>query len=64
MVTDNVEATVSALINDIIEYGSIKTNRIEYIRNLNYDKMLQIKEKIDFSNTSTLILKNKEKKDD
>ena len=64
MVTDNVEATVSALINDIIEYGSIKTNRIEYIRNLNYDKLLQIKEKIDFSNTSTLILKNKEKKDD
>ena len=64
MTTDNVEATISALINDIIEYDEIKTNKIEYIRNMNYEKLLKIKEKIYFSNTSTLILKNKEKKDD
>ena len=31
---------------------------------MNYEKLLKIKEKIDFLNTSTLILKNKEKKDD
>ena len=64
MTTDNVEATVSALINDIVEYDEIKTNRVEYIRNMNYEKLLEIKDKIDFSNTSTLILKNKDKKDD
>jgi len=64
MATDNVETTISALINDIIEYNEIKTNRLEYIRNMNHEKLMQIKEKIDFSNTSTLILKNKEEKAD
>lgn len=64
MATDNVEATISSLINDIIEYGDIKRNRTEYIRNMNYEKLLLIKEKMDFSNTCTLILNNKEEKDD
>jgi len=57
---DNVEATISSLINDIIEYDEIKKNKIEYIRNMNHEKLLEIKEKINFSNTCTLILKNKQ----
>lgn len=60
MTTDNVEATVSSLINDIIEYDEVKLNRSEYIRNMNYDKLIKIKNKLNFSNSSTLILKNKE----
>ena len=63
MATDNVEATISSLINDIIEYDEIKKNRVEFIRNMTYHKLVKIKEKIKFSNTCTLILKNKEKKD-
>lgn len=64
MMTDNIEATISSLINDIIEYGEIKKNRVDYIRNMNPKKLLEIKDKIYFSNTCTLILKNKDKKDD
>jgi len=64
MATDNVEATISSLINDIVEYGEIKKNKVDYIRKMNYQKLLSIKENIDFSNTCTLILKNKEEKDD
>lgn len=60
MMTDNVEATISSLSNDIIEYGDIMPNRIEYIRNMKHKKLLEIKNKIDFSNSSTLILRNKE----
>ena len=63
MSTDNVEATIFSLINDIIEYGEIKKNRVEYIRNMNHQKLLSLKEKITFDNTCTLILKNKDKKD-
>ena len=60
MMTDNVEATISSLSNDIVEYGDIIPNRINYIKNMNHKKLIEIKEKLDFSNTSTLILKNKE----
>lgn len=60
MMTDNVEATISSLSNDIVEYGDIMPNRIEYIRNMKHKKLLEIKNKIDFSNSSTLILRNKE----
>ena len=56
MMTDNVEATVSAIINDIIEYGEIKKNRIDYIKKINYKKLLSIREKLNFSNSSTLII--------
>ena len=60
MATDNVEAMVSSLINDIIEYDEVKKNKSEYIRNMNYEKLLDIKEKLDFTNSATLILKGKE----
>ena len=60
MATDNVEAMVSSLINDIIEYDEVKENKAGYIRNMDYDKLLKIKDKLDFSNSATLILKGKE----
>ena len=60
MMTDNVEATISSLSNDIVEYGDVMKNRIDYIKKMNYDKLINIKDKLDFSNSSTLILKNKE----
>ena len=60
MATDNVEAMVSSLINDIIEYDEVKKNKSEYIRNMKYDKLLDIKEKLDFTNSATLVLKGKE----
>lgn len=64
MMTDNVSSTVSSLINDIIEYGEIKRDRVNYIRKMNYQKLLSIRKKLDFSNSATLILKTKDKKDD
>ena len=64
MMTDNVSSTVSSLINDIIEYGEIKRDRVNYIRKMNYQKLLSIRKKLDFSNSATLILKTKDEKDD
>ena len=63
MMTDNVEATISSLLNDVVEYGEIQTERINFIKKMNYKKLLEIKDKIDFSNDCTLILKNKKKDD-
>ncbi len=61
MMSDDVEATISSLINDIVEYGSIKYNRIDYIKKMNLDKLLKLKKIINFNNSCTLILKNGEK---
>ena len=41
-------------------YDEVKKNKSEYIRNMNYEKLLDIKEKLDFTNSATLILKGKE----
>ena len=49
---------------EILKEAELLINEEINKRNLNYEKLLKIKDKIDFSNTSTLILKNKEKKDD
>lgn len=56
---DNINITLENISSDIIEYGKIIPNKTEIFRSLNkkeYDKMLS---KIDFTNSSTLIIRPK-----
>lgn len=56
---DNINMTLENIIDDIIEYGKVIPNKIPIYRSLNkneYDKYLS---KIDFNNSSTLIIRPK-----
>lgn len=56
IMTDNVEITVDNLINDIIEYGSIMSDKISVIRKMNLKKLNKIRKNITIDNSSTVIL--------
>lgn len=56
IMTDNVEITVDNMVNDIIEYGRVITEKIPLIREMNLEKLKEVKESINFDNTSTVIL--------
>lgn len=56
IMTDNIEITVDNLINDIIEYNDIIPDKVPIIRNMNLDKLKEIKNGINFDNSSTVIL--------
>ena len=56
---DNINMTLENVIDDIIRYGKIISNRVEIYRSLNKKEYDDIISKIDFSNSSTLIIKPK-----
>ena len=56
---DNINMTLENIIDDVIQYGKIIANKIDIYRSLNkkeYDKTLS---KVDFSNSSILIISPK-----
>ncbi len=58
---DNINMSLENIVDDIIEFGDIIPNKVEIFRSLNkkdYDKILS---SIDFSNSSTIIIRPKEK---
>ena len=58
---DNINMSLENIVDDIIEFGDIIPNKVEIFRSLNkkdYDKILS---SIDFSNSSTVIIRPKEK---
>lgn len=58
---DNINMSLENIVDDIIESGDIIPNKVEIFRSLNkkdYDKILS---SIDFSNSSTVIIRPKEK---
>lgn len=59
MMIDNINMTLENVIDDIIRYGKIISNRVEIYRSLNKKEYDDIISKIDFSNSSTLIIKPK-----
>ena len=55
---DNINMSLENIVDDIIEFGDIIPNKVEIFRSLNkkdYDKILS---SIDFSNSSTVIIKS------
>lgn len=59
MMIDNINMTLENVIDDIIRYGKIISNRVEIYRSLNKKEYDDIISKVDFSNSSTLIIKPK-----
>jgi len=61
MMVDNAAVTLDNIASDIIEYGKIIPNKTEIFRSLNKDDYDKIINSIDFSNSSTLIIRPKKK---
>ena len=59
MMIDNINMTLENVIDDVIRYGKIISNRVEIYRSLNKKEYDDIISKVDFSNSSTLIIKPK-----
>lgn len=59
MMVDNINMTLENVIDDIIRYGKIISNRVDIYRSLNKKEYDDIISKVDFSNSSTLIIKPK-----
>ena len=59
MMIDNINMTLENVIDDIIRYGKIISNRVDIYRSLNKKEYDDIITKVDFSNSSTLIIKPK-----
>lgn len=57
MMSDNIEITVNNIIDDIIDYGQIINDKIDKIKNMDYQTLCQIKKEIDIDNHSIVILK-------
>ena len=51
---DNIDATVNNCFDDIIKYHEIIPNKIECIRKMKYKSLMELKNKIDFQNTSVV----------
>ena len=58
-VSDNIETIVNNYIYDLIEYNQIVDNRIGIIKELNLKELKDVVSKIDFSNYSSVLLKQK-----
>ena len=57
---DDIDSTVHNIFDDYLKYGKIIDNKISVIRNLDYNVMIEIFEKLDFENKAVVIMKNKE----
>lgn len=61
MMIDNAVVTLDNIASDIIEYGKMIPNKIEIFRSLNKKEYDDVISGIDFSNSSTLLIKPKKK---
>ncbi len=55
---DNVNATLYNILDDILEYNKYIYNSIELERKLDFNRMKEVLNKLDFTNKSILIIKN------
>ena len=61
MMIDNISITLDNIASDIIEYGKLIPNKVEIYRSLNKEEYDSIISKVDFTNTSTLIMRPNKK---
>ena len=57
--SDNIFSMNEKIMNNIIKYNEIKTDDIEYIKNLKFEKAKQIIENLDLSNKCKVIIEPK-----
>ena len=61
MMIDNAPVTLDNIASDIIEYGKLIPNKTEIFRSLNKNEYNEVIKGIDFTNSSTLIIRPKKK---
>ena len=57
--SDNIFSMNEKIMNNVIKYNEIKTDDIEYTKNLSYDKAQEIIKKLDLSNKNIVIIEPK-----
>lgn len=55
---DDIDSTVHNLFDDLLKYNEVITNKIDVIRSLDYKKMIDIYNTLDFNNKSVVIMRN------
>ena len=55
---DDIDSTVHNIFDDYLKYGEIVSNKVEVIRNLEFDKVKEVFKEIDFSNKAVVVMKN------
>lgn len=60
MMIDNIDVTLDNIVYDIIEYGHIIPNKLDIIRHLDYDRLTEIRKKLDISNHALVVMKKRE----
>ncbi len=59
IMTDNINATLENIVEDIIEYGKIIPNKVDIFRSLNMKEYTTLLSDINFENASTIIVSPK-----
>ena len=57
MESDNIEASVENAMDDLIVFGKVLDDEVDFIRGMNIDKFNEVMSKVDFSNHATVVLK-------
>jgi len=61
-VSDDIFSLNKSIMNDMIKYGKVRTNRYEQIKNLNYDDFINLIKKTNFNNMSSFTVNPKKNK--
>ncbi|MDD6878909.1 MAG: pitrilysin family protein [bacterium] len=60
--SDNPRVLADGIISDLINFNTIINDKIDLIRNMNFERFREIRKSIDLSNSSIVVLKAKNKK--
>ena len=55
---DDIDSTVHNIFDDYLKYGKVIADKVDIIRDMSFDKLKEVFEKLDFSNKSVVIMKN------
>ena len=55
---DDIDSTVHNLFDDYLKYGEIINNKVDIIREMNFEKLVDVYKKLDFNNRSVVIMKD------
>ena len=55
---DDIDSTVHNLFDDYLKYGEIINNKVDVIREMSFEKLVDVYKKSDFNNRSVVIMKD------
>ena len=57
---DDIDSTVHNIFEDYLKYGEVVADKINIIRELEFDKLQEVFKKLDFNNKAVVVMKNME----